>query len=125
MKTKFSCTRYLLHWPIRKLVNWGQSFLSKALLVTCEVAMEYMLALTYSPQVNVIPWLPEFCLHVWLHQLHMTGSAILKPPLPPPPLQYCFSHLSQLTGWLLQFIPPPGAPGPLPCPPSPKLCRAI
>jgi len=40
MKTKFSCTRYLLHWPIRKLVNWGQSFLSKALLVTCEVAME-------------------------------------------------------------------------------------
>jgi len=52
MKTKFSCTRYLLHWPIRKLVNWGQSFLSKALLVTCEVAMEYMLALTYSPQVK-------------------------------------------------------------------------
>ena len=51
MKTKFSCTRYLLHWPIRKLVNWGQSYLSKALLVTCEVAMEYMLALTYSPQV--------------------------------------------------------------------------
>ena len=51
MKTKFSCTRYLLHWPIRKLVNWGQAYLSKALLVTCEVAMEYMLALTYSPQV--------------------------------------------------------------------------
>lgn len=54
MKTKFSCTRYLLHWPIRKLVNWGQSFLSKALLVTCEVAMEYMLALTYSPQVGAL-----------------------------------------------------------------------
>jgi len=52
MKTRFSCTRYLLHWPIGKLVNWGQSFLSKALLVTCEVAMEYMLALTYSPQVK-------------------------------------------------------------------------
>ena len=51
MKTKFSCTRFLLHWPIRKLVNWGQAYLSKALLVTCEVAMEYMLALTYSPQV--------------------------------------------------------------------------
>ena len=51
MKTKFSCTRFLLHWPIRKLVHWGQSYLSKALLVTCEVAMEYMLALTYSPQV--------------------------------------------------------------------------
>lgn len=56
MKTKFSCTRFLLHWPIRKLVNWGQAYLSKALLVTCEVAMEYMLALTYSPQV----WVPRF-----------------------------------------------------------------
>lgn len=58
MKTKFSCTRYLLHWPLRKLVNWGQAYLSKALLVTCEVAMEYMLALTYSPQVR-IPAVPR------------------------------------------------------------------
>lgn len=60
MKTKFSCTRYLLHWPLRKLVNWGQAYLSKALLVTCEVAMEYMLALTHSPQVWA-PTNPEQC----------------------------------------------------------------
>lgn len=67
MKTKFSCTRFLLHWPIRKLVNWGQAYLSKALLVTCEVAMEYMLALTYSPQV----WAPRFLLQTLSHSTYI------------------------------------------------------
>ena len=50
-KTNFDCTRELLHWPLRKIARLGQGFLSKTLLLTCEVAMEYMLSLTYSPQV--------------------------------------------------------------------------
>ena len=62
-KTNFDCTRELLHWPLRKIARLGQGFLSKTLLVTCEVAMEYMLSLTYSPQVcparhhsSSLPW---------------------------------------------------------------------
>ena len=51
-KTNFDCTRELLHWPLRKIARLGQGFLSKTLLLTCEVAMEYMLSLTYSPQVS-------------------------------------------------------------------------
>ena len=84
MKTKFSCTRYLLHWPIRKLVNWGQSFLSKALLVTCEVAMEYMLALTYSPQVNVKPECQNLSACLASAAAHDRLCHNWNPPPPPP-----------------------------------------
>ncbi len=120
MKTKFSCTRYLLHWPIRKLVNWGQSFLSKALLVTCEVAMEYMLALTYSPQVRFKPEY-QISLHVWLQQLHITDSAMidLPPPTRPSSLFQPSEPAHRLALYPPPLPPPASCPAPLPLsPPS-------
>ena len=42
-----------LAWPLQKLGQLAHVVLSKALLLSCEVALEYMLALTYSPQVHV------------------------------------------------------------------------
>ena len=41
-----------LAWPLQKLGQLAHVVLSKALLLSCEVALEYMLALTYSPQVR-------------------------------------------------------------------------
>ena len=41
-------------WPLQKAGQLAHVVLSKALLLSCEVALEYMLALTYSPQVSVV-----------------------------------------------------------------------
>ena len=41
-----------LAWPLQKSGQLAHVVLSKALLLSCEVALEYMLALTYSPQVH-------------------------------------------------------------------------
>ena len=43
-----------LAWPLQKSGQLAHVVLSKALLLSCEVALEYMLALTYSPQVPVL-----------------------------------------------------------------------
>ncbi|CAL5219904.1 g1831 [Coccomyxa viridis] len=43
-----------LAWPLQKMGQLAHVVLSKALLLSCEVALEYMLALTYSPQVQIL-----------------------------------------------------------------------
>lgn len=45
-------------WPLQKLGALAHVVMSKALLLSCEVALEYMLALTYAPQAR------------FLHSLH-------------------------------------------------------
>ena len=42
-----------LAWPLQKAGQLSHVVLSKALLLSCEVALEYMLALTYSPQASL------------------------------------------------------------------------
>lgn len=44
-----------LAWPLQKAGTLAHVLLSKALLLSCEVALEYMLGLTYSPQVCCQP----------------------------------------------------------------------
>ena len=58
-----------LAWPLQqaiRLVHWR---LSKLMLLSLEVAMEYMLALLHSPQVCACAWWPQKCLlGSWRHQ---------------------------------------------------------
>ena len=42
-------------WPLQKLGALAHVVMSKALLLSCEVALEYMLALTYAPQARPAP----------------------------------------------------------------------
>ncbi len=51
-----------LAWPLQKLGQLAHVVLSKALLLSCEVALEYMLALTYSPQVHALAAKPALLL---------------------------------------------------------------
>lgn len=45
-----------LAWPLLQAGQLAHVVLSKTMLLSCEVALEYMLGLTYSPQVlNSIP----------------------------------------------------------------------
>lgn len=50
-RSEWKVLRWLLARPASWLVTLGQRILSKKLLLSCEVAMEYLLALTNSPQV--------------------------------------------------------------------------
>lgn len=49
--SRWRAVSHTLGRPGKWLFNLGQRLLSKQLLLCCEVAMEYMLALTHSPQV--------------------------------------------------------------------------
>jgi len=62
-RSKWRMLRWGLGVPGYYIVDLGQRLLSKQLLLSCEVAMEYLLALTHSPQVH---WL-------WEHE----GSRVL------------------------------------------------
>ena len=53
-----------LAWPLLQAGQLAHVVLSKAMLMTCEVALEYMLGLTYSPQVHPRPMQP--CSHCFL-----------------------------------------------------------
>ncbi len=50
-RSKWAILRWGLGVPGYQIVALGQRLLSKQLLLSCEVAMEYLLALTHSPQV--------------------------------------------------------------------------
>lgn len=50
-RSKWGILRWGLGVPGYQIVAVGQRLLSKQLLLSCEVAMEYLLALTHSPQV--------------------------------------------------------------------------
>ena len=50
-RSKWGILRWGLGVPGYQVVALGQRLLSKQLLLSCEVAMEYLLALTHSPQV--------------------------------------------------------------------------
>lgn len=50
-RSKWAILRWSLGVPGYQIVALGQRLLSKQLLLSCEVAMEYLLALTHSPQV--------------------------------------------------------------------------
>ncbi len=55
-------------WPLLQAGQLAHVVLSKTMLSSCEVALEYMLGLTYSPQVNVPPHrcavvIPSFLSH--------------------------------------------------------------
>ncbi len=41
-------------WPLLQLGQLAHVVLSKAMLLSCEVALEYMLGLTYTPQVRLL-----------------------------------------------------------------------
>ena len=51
-RSRWALLRWGLGIPGYQLVTLGQRLLSKQLLLSCEVAMEYLLALTHSPQVS-------------------------------------------------------------------------
>ena len=48
----FLYTRRAIAWPIRKMVGVMHHILTGWMLIGIEVAIEYMLGLTYSPQVS-------------------------------------------------------------------------
>lgn len=50
-RSNWAFIRWGLGVPGYQIVALGQRLLSKQLLLSCEVAMEYLLALTHSPQV--------------------------------------------------------------------------
>lgn len=54
-RSKWRMLRWGLGVPGYYIVDLGQRLLSKQLLLSCEVAMEYLLALTHSPQVQPHP----------------------------------------------------------------------
>ena len=47
-----SAVRRGLAWPLQRAGQLAHVLLSKAMLLSCEVALEYMLGLSYSPQVG-------------------------------------------------------------------------
>ena len=53
-RSKWAILRWGLGVPGYQIVALGQRLLSKQLLLSCEVAMEYLLALTHSPQVPLV-----------------------------------------------------------------------
>ena len=65
-----------LAWPLQKAGQLSHVVLSKALLLSCEVALEYMLALTYSPQASLKS---SGCVSALLQclSLHANASAVL------------------------------------------------
>lgn len=48
----FLYVRRGIAWPLRKLIGIGHHMLTRYMLTGIEVAIEYMLGLTYSPQVT-------------------------------------------------------------------------
>lgn len=48
----FMYLRRALAWPLRKAIGFAHRLLAKYMLTGIEVAIEYMLSLTYSPQVR-------------------------------------------------------------------------
>ena len=48
-----SSIRRGLAWPLQRAGQLAHVVLSKAMLLSCEVALEYMLGLTYSPQARM------------------------------------------------------------------------
>lgn len=77
-RSEWKVLRWLLARPASWLVTFGQRILSKKLLLSCEVAMEYLLALTNSPQVRH----PTHCHVISVPLAPMSSTCQLHPQSP-------------------------------------------
>ena len=81
-------------WPLQKLGALAHVVMSKALLLSCEVALEYMLALTYAPQARCLQSLQSNVILMPRRQdlLHMLAPGAV------------WGHPAGYAGWLLPLF---------------------
>ncbi len=92
-----------LAWPIRKMVGLMHHILTGQMLIGIEVAIEYMLGLTYSPQVAILPRNPGTCLGADSLAGFTSCQPFRRAEKDPGALSVCF-HLGEGEKWCMPTL---------------------